>query len=83
MSGTLTKIQFNYRAFDAIRKSPAVMADLRQRGAAVQRAAGDGFTLRVDTNASRGRATIITATHDAREAEATDKALTRALNAGR
>lgn len=80
-----TKIQlkFNYPAFDAIRKSPGVQADLKKRADRIAAAAGEGHEVTTTIGATRARASVVTATHDARLGEAADKTLSSALDAGR
>ncbi|MGV3564156.1 MAG: hypothetical protein ACO1ON_12840 [Nocardioides sp.] len=80
---TGVRLQFNYAAFDAIRKSPEVQADLKARADRIAAAAGEGHEVDVRIGAHRARASVRTATFDARRSEATDKTLTSALDAGR
>lgn len=77
-------VVLNIPAFEELRKSPAVVADLQARANAIAHAAGDGF----ETDASpegrrRGRVRVYAATFAARRAEAYHAALTRAIDAGR
>lgn len=69
----------------ALLKSPGVQADIQARVEAVAAAAGDpeDFKPSVIVGKSRIRGSVITATATAREAEAVDLALTRAIDAGR
>jgi hypothetical protein len=64
-------------------KSPEVVRDLERRTARIAAAAGKGFEASVEVGAHRARGSVITATREAREAEATHHALLRALDAGR
>lgn len=70
-------------------RSAAVQADLKERAdriaAAANAAAGlqDGFIVDTDVGANRARAVVLTATADAMVAEATDRTLTRSIDAGR
>lgn len=80
------EIEWNYRAFDAIRRSPEVVADLERRARAIRAAAGgDDADFEVETfiGRSRARVTIRTANRAGMLAEARDRALTRAMEAGR
>ena len=80
---TKIRLKFNYAGFDAIRKSPGVQADLKERAERIAAAAGEGHEVTTRVGAHRARANIVTATHEAREGEATDKTLSSALDAGR
>lgn len=60
-----------------------VRADLERRARAVAEAAGDGMEADVFVGRNRARGGVITATPAAREAEARDRALTRAMDAAR
>jgi hypothetical protein len=78
------KIEFNDAAFIEILKSPEVQADLLQRANAISGAAGDGtFDVTPSFTPTRARVSIGTADHAARHAEATNRSLTSALDAGR
>ena len=79
----VTRIQFNYAGFNAVRRSPQVAADIERRAQAIAAAAGEGMEVRTGLNASRAWATVSTGTDDAKRAEAEDKALTRAIDSGR
>jgi hypothetical protein len=80
---TKVRLEFNYAAFDAVRKSPEVQADLRARAERIAATAGDGNEVNTQVGAHRARASVRTETYEARKAEATDKSLTKALDAGR
>jgi len=79
----VTKIEFHYPAFNRVRQSAGVIADLKRRGDAIAAAAGDGVDVQVVVGATRARVTVATATFEARKSEATDKTLTQAIGAGR
>lgn len=64
-------------------RSDAVQAELRRRAQQVAAAAGPGHRVEVSAGRNRARAAVITDTPEARRAEATDRALTRAINAGK
>lgn len=83
MARTSVKLEFNQAGFAALAKGGAVLADLTARGEAIAAAAGDGFEARPSIGATRARVVVITASREAMEAEATDKALTSAIGAGR
>lgn len=80
---SLTKLEFNREGFDAVRKSPEVQADLRRRAELIAAAAGEGNEVNTHVGAHRARASVRTETYEARRAEAVDKTLTSALDAGR
>ncbi|MFL2002017.1 hypothetical protein [Microbacterium sp. A1-JK] len=79
------RIEMNPAGFAAILKSPEVQADLRRRAEAIAAAAGGGPDFEVDSRigSTRARASVFTATTEGRLAEATDRVLTNALDAGR
>lgn len=79
----VTRLVFNSAGFRAILRSQAVAADLARRGEAIAAAAGPGVGSRVSVGANRARVTVMTETHEARQAEAADKTLTSAIGAGR
>lgn len=64
-------------------KSPAVVRDLGRRARNIANAAGPGFVASVVVGRHRARASVITATQQARMAEARNRALTKALDRGR
>lgn len=89
------RVVSNPAGYAAVRKDPAVAAEIERRARAVASAAvanSDGkgeFLVEVDTvggaslSSGRARAAVFTADGDAMEAEAESRALTRALDAGR
>lgn len=77
------KVKLNRRGVESILKSERVQADLRARASRIAAAAGPGMVASVGVGRNRARAAIITGTEAARDAEARDRALTRALDAGR
>lgn len=80
---TKVRLEMNSAAFRAILRSPTVAADLERRAEAIAAQAGPGMEPNVMIGSNRARASVRTETHEARMAEATDKALTRAIDAGR
>lgn len=64
-------------------KSFGVRRDLEARAKRIAEAAGEGHEIRIRKGRTRWRATVRTATSEARVAEATDQNLSRAFNAGR
>lgn len=67
----------------AILKSAKVQAELKARADRIAAAAGEGMVATVQVGKNRARASVITATRKARENEARNRSLTRALDAGR
>ena len=76
------RVKFNSKELDRIRKE-LVKNDLKKRADRIAAAAGDGMESSVVIGRTRARASVITATHAARRAEARNASLTRAIDAGR
>lgn len=77
-------LKLHFGAFNALRKDPAVVAELQRRARAIAEAAGEGVEVEDPyLGRSRARVTVRTATNAARRAEAKDRALSSALDAGR
>lgn len=80
MSGALTKLVFNYEAFDAMRKSPEVKDKLREWGAQMVSQAGeDYFEYSEYDGVHRSRVTVRAKNRKGRIMEAEDKVLTAAF----
>lgn len=79
------RLTLHPEGFNEARTSPALQADLHERGARVAAAAGGepDFEVIDSPNQTRARVVVVTKTAKAKAAEATDRALTRALDAGR
>jgi len=77
------QVEMNDEGVRALLKSAEVQADLKRRADAISSAAGDGFEVEENLTKERARAVVITRTDDAKRAEATGRALTKALDAGR
>lgn len=78
------RIEINDAAAEALLKSPEVQADLRRRGQRIAAAAGSGsYDVTSSMTPSRARVSVGTADDKARKAEATQRSLTKALDAGR
>jgi hypothetical protein len=77
------RIEVNSAGIQALLKSEEVQALLEAKGQRIAAAAGDGFEVSSRIGATRARASVITATRAARKAEAVDRALTSAIDAGR
>lgn len=78
-----TKIVVHRKGVLEVMKAPGVLADLDRRARRVAEAAGPGMEASSMIGRNRARASVITATREARKAEAERLALTRALDAGR
>jgi hypothetical protein len=66
-----------------ILKSPEVRAEVSRRAHNIAKAAGEGMEVSVRDGTNRVRGTVITATTEARVAEATHRKLSRSFDAGR
>jgi len=76
-------LTLNIPGFNKLRNEPGVVADLKRRADAVARMAGEGHIVEVGTGGTRARAQVTTVTYAARRREATDRNLTRAIDAAR
>jgi hypothetical protein len=79
----VVKIELNPAGVRELLRSPEVLADLSARAHRIANAAGDGMEVDAELGRVRARATVFTATFEAMRAEATTRALTRAVDAGR
>lgn len=77
------RVEVNRKAVRDLLGSKEVADDLERRAEQIARSAGPGFRVEVERNRGRARAAVITDTIDAQLAEATDRSLTRAIDAGR
>jgi hypothetical protein len=77
------RIEVNSAGIQAILKSSEVLDLLREKAQRIAAAAGDGMEVSAGLGAIRARASVTTATRAAKLAEATDRALTSAIDAGR
>lgn len=77
------KIKMNPSGSQAVLRSPGVIADLERRAANIADAAGPGHSVDSQDGPHRSRAAVITRTEEAKAAEAKDRNLTRAFDAGR
>lgn len=80
---TGVRVKLNSRAVRDLLRSDAVRADLERRARAIAAAAGPGFEADSDVGPNRARVSVRTATTEAMQAEASGRALTRAIDAGR
>ena len=77
------RIEVNSEGIQAVLKSDEVRELLRAKAERIAAAAGEGFEASSMIGKTRARASVITATRAARLAEATDRTLTMAIDAGR
>lgn len=79
------RIKFNSAGFRKLMSSPEMVADLQDRGDRIAAAAGGQPDFEADAGVGRDRAHafVRTATAEGRRLEAEDRALTRAIDAGR
>lgn len=81
---TKIKIEMIPSGFVETMRSAEVRADLKARAERIRDATGvEGFEVIETDNAGRSGALVVAATIQARRAEAKDKVLTRAIDAGR
>lgn len=83
---TSIKIELNSAGVQQLLKSGEIQADLARRAAAIATAAGASggeFGHEANVGANRARASVWTEDFEAMRAEATSRALTRAVDAGR
>lgn len=84
MAGAVTKVVLHGKGFQDLLQSPEIQADLKRRAEQIAAAAGEGMEVSdVKLTGQRARIQVVTATAEARKAEAVDRALTRAIDAGR
>ena len=77
------KIELNHAAVAKILKSPEVQVDLERRARSIATAAGPGHRVDSGVGRNRARAVVVTDTPEAMRAEATERRLTKSLDAGR
>lgn len=80
---TDVKIKVNRKGVRELLRSPEVLADLERRAHRIANAAGPGHRVESQVGANRARVAVITDTIEAMVAEATDRRLTQAIDAGR
>jgi hypothetical protein len=77
------RIKLNSRGVREILRSREVLSDLERRARNIADAAGPGHEVDSEIGPNRARASVRTDSIDAMLAEATDRTLTRAFDAGR
>lgn len=76
-------VTLNKSALSKILKSPKMEADLARRARNIADAAGEGMEADSQVGSRRARAEVRTDTPQAKNGEAKDRRLTRAIDAGR
>lgn len=76
-------IVLNRKGIADLLKAPGVLSDLERRAHAIAAQAGPGMEVDSEIGPHRARAAVITDTPQARHAESSGRALTRAIDAGR
>lgn len=64
-------------------RGPEIQKDIKRRADNIAAAAGDGMVVTTGLGPNRARVSVGTDTHEAMLAEAKDRVLTRAIDAGR
>ena len=77
------RVRLNRKGVRELLRSREVLSDLERRANAIAAAAGEGMEVDSEIGRNRARASVRTATREAVLAEAQQRALTRALDAGR
>ena len=77
------RLEMNSAGFRQILRSEKVRDHLASRAQNIADAAGPGMEASSAVGSNRARASVVTATREAMLAEAEDKALTSAIDAGR
>lgn len=83
MANTRVRIVLNRAGVRQLLKGSEIQGDLKGRADRIAAAAGEGFVSDIGVGGSRARAEVVTDTFEAMRAEATDRALSRAIDAGR
>ncbi|MEZ5380159.1 MAG: hypothetical protein R2754_00030 [Microthrixaceae bacterium] len=78
-----TRVKLNLSGFRKLRTDPAVVADLQKRADAIAAKAGPGHKAEASKGRTRAIGMVWTDTHEARLAEAHERRLARAIDAGR
>jgi len=77
------RFELNRNGIRELLRSDEVLADLERRGHAIATTAGPGHRVESEKGPNRARVAVITDTIPAMIAEARDRRLTRAIDAGR
>lgn len=76
-------VKLDRKAVRELLQSKEVLDDLERRADNIREAAGDGFEWDSEIGPTRARAAVYTADLQGMRAEATERALTKAIDAGR
>lgn len=79
----IERIKWRMKGFKELRKSREIMSDLIKRGKAIESDAGPGYIAAPFTGRTRGRVSVMTEDEAAREDNARNNTLIRALDAGK
>lgn len=79
----LGKFVLNEEGIRELLRSTEMADHLKDRAEKIAAAAGPGHEVRTDDGPNRARASVVTATPEAMRSEATNRTLTRAIDAGR
>ena len=77
------RLELNKDVVASLLRSAEVEKELRARGNAIAEAAGEGHEVSAFQGHDRVHVVVRTATHDAKQAEAEDRNLTRSIDAAR
>jgi ribosomal protein L12E/L44/L45/RPP1/RPP2 len=80
---TTVRVEINQKAVAALLKGSEIQKVLRDSGEAISAAAGPGHSVLSRNGGDRAAVFVRTETADAKYKEATERTLTRALDAGR
>lgn len=80
---TQVRVKVNRAGVRALLRSPEVTNDLQRRASRIAAQAGEGMAVNVSKGSQRSRAEVVTETFEAMRREASDRALSRAVDAGR
>ncbi len=77
------RIKYNLRAFEQLRRDPAVVRLLGRSAEAIADACGEGYVADTGQGKTRARGSVITATAEAQADNAANQTLARNLDRGR
>lgn len=76
------RIKYNFKAFEHIRRLPAIEQDINNRAEKIAAHAGNGYQASPYAGKTRHRASVITTTYKAKRDNAKNNTLIRSLHAG-
>lgn len=77
------RVELNSKGVQQLLKSREMQALVNARAKRIAAAAGPGHAVEPDNSGDRARASVVTRSYAAKKAEAKDRTLTRAIQAGR